>query len=55
MTPDLKYTTGGECKDIEWDGKQTDPKPITAFQTSYTNKLVITAVRWGYFDSRSLR
>ena len=58
MTPDLSYTTTGRegersARIINGMEKKTDTKSITAFQTSYTNKQVITAVQRGYSDSKS--
>ena len=55
MTPDLSYTTGREgessARTINGMEKKTDITTRTAFRTSYTNKK-ITAVQWGYSDSR---
>ena len=59
MTPDLSYTTIGRegessARIINRTEKKTDTKLRTGFETSYTSKQLITAVQWGYSDSRSL-
>ena len=58
MTPDLSFTAteregGSSARTINGMEKRTDIKSRTAFQTSYTNEQIFTAVQWGYSDSRS--